>query len=309
MDALILDVPSKTAHVRKIPIPTPSANQILVRVHAIALNPVDALYTSHPLAPSSQKNRVVGSDFAGIISKLGSSVPSTSELEEETRVAGFLQGACSVNERPGAFAEYLVVDYDLVWRVPESMTLESAASISLCALTAAQGLFPRLAIRAPFPWNDEVYRPNNLHESLRVFIYGASTSLGQYVAQLLHLAAKSSGRKAVLFGAASPKNWEMLKQEPYSYEGLVDYRDEEWPEKWLEEQRQARVDYGVDCISEGVSVKNVSKVVNPTGGMAVFRSRAGKAWTAEPGELPFEPIYGAVWEGLGVEIQYAGKYC
>ncbi|EPE25006.1 GroES-like protein [Glarea lozoyensis ATCC 20868] len=304
MEALILDVPAKTATVKSIPIPSPAPNELLIRVHAIALNPVDALYTFHPLALPTQQ-RTVGSDFAGTVHKLGSSV-SSPHLQVGTRVAGFLQGACSVNDRPGAFAEYLVVPHDLVWRVPDSMTLESAASVSLCALTAAQGLFPRLAIRAPFPWNDEVYRPNGLHESLRVFIYGASTSLGQYAAQLVRLAAKSSDRPAVLFAAASPGRHAMLRAPPYSYDGLVDYRDEEWPGKFLEEQRQARVDYGVDCISEGESVKRVSKVVNPTGGMAVFRSRAGKAWTAEEGELPFEPIYGAVWEGLGVEIEYYG---
>jgi NADPH:quinone reductase-like Zn-dependent oxidoreductase len=306
MDALILSVPKKTAIVKQIPIPTPSPTQILVRVHFIALNPVDALYTSHPLATINQQ-RVIGSDFSGTIHVLGSSIPSSSNLKKGTRVAGFLQGACSVNDRPGAFAEYLVVDYDLVWRVPDSMPLESAASISLCALTAAQGLFPRLAICAPFPWDDEVYRPHDLRETLRVFIYGASTSLGQYAAQLIRLAAKSSGREADIFGAASPRNWEMLKAEPYGYTGLVDYRDENWPKKFLEDQKQARVDYGVDCISEGRSVRDVSQVVNPTGGMAVFRSRAGKAWTAAEGELPFEPIYGAVWEGLGVEIQYSGE--
>ncbi|EHL01415.1 putative protein TOXD [Glarea lozoyensis 74030] len=269
MEALILDVPAKTATVKSIPIPSPAPNELLIRVHAIALNPVDALYTFHPLALPTQQ-RTVGSDFAGTVHKLGSSV-SSPHLQVGTRVAGFLQGACSVNDRPGAFAEYLVVPHDLVWRVPDSMTLESAAS------------------------------------SLRVFIYGASTSLGQYAAQLVRLAAKSSDRPAVLFAAASPGRHAMLRAPPYSYDGLVDYRDEEWPGKFLEEQRQARVDYGVDCISEGESVKRVSKVVNPTGGMAVFRSRAGKAWTAEEGELPFEPIYGAVWEGLGVEIEYYAK--
>ena len=307
MEALILDVPNKTALVKTIPIPDPAPNELLIRVHAVALNPVDALYIAKPLALAAQQ-RVVGSDFAGTVHKLGTSIPPSSQLKEGTRVAGFLQGACSVNERPGAFAEYLVVESDLVWRVPKDMSLESAASISLCALTAAQGLFPRMGIKPPFPWDDGVYRPSGgLNPVLRVFIYGASTSLGQYAAQLIRLAAKASGRKAILFGAASPARHEMLKAPPFNYNGLVDYRDEAWPEKFLEEQKQARVDYAVDCISEGQSVRNVSKIVVPTGNMAIFRSRAAKAWTAAESELPFEPVYGAVWEGLGVEIQYSGK--
>ncbi|RDL30174.1 GroES-like protein [Venustampulla echinocandica] len=319
MEALVLDVPKRTATVKTLPIPSPSPTQLLVRTHFVALNPVDALYVSHPLAPKSQ-TRIVGSDFAGTVQQLGSSIPASAResLKIGTHVAGFLQGACSVNERPGAFAKFIVVDWDLVWRVPGWMGLESAAGVSLCALTAAQGLFARLGVEAPFEWdsrNTDNERgvsevKDNTHgkngDPLKVFIYGASTSLGQYAAQLVRIAAHASGREAVLFGAASPARHAMLKVPPYSYNGLVDYREANWVEKLLEVQNGEGVQYAFDCISEGDSVRNVIKTVAPGGKMAVFRSREGKAWAAEPGELPFEPVYGAVWEGLGVEVQYQG---
>jgi len=53
-------------------------------------------------------------------------------------------------------------------------------------------------------------------------------------------------------------------------------------------------------------VKRVATTVRKGGKMAIVRSRQGGAWAAGEDELPTEPIYGAVWEGLGVEIQYQG---
>lgn len=108
MKALILNAERKTAYVTDIPKPTPSPNELLVRVHAVALNPVDALYTANPLGASGW---VVDSDFNGTLEHVAADVP---QAMKGRRVAGFLQEACSVNDRPGAFAEYLVVPHGLV---------------------------------------------------------------------------------------------------------------------------------------------------------------------------------------------------
>lgn len=130
MQALVLDAERKTANVIIQPIPSPGPGDVLVEVHSLGLNPVDALYTSNPLGATG---RIVGSDFSGTVIES----PPTSNLHPGQRVAGFLQGACSANNRPGAFAEYLVSQADLVWSVPHEMSLEQAAAMSLCALTAA----------------------------------------------------------------------------------------------------------------------------------------------------------------------------
>jgi len=64
------------------------------------------------------------------------------------------------------------------------------------------------------------------------------------------------------------------------------------------------IHYAYDCISEGSSVEKVASILVDGGQSAVVRSRAGRAWSAD--QLKVEPIYGAVWEGLGEEIQYQG---
>ncbi|USP74858.1 hypothetical protein yc1106_02132 [Curvularia clavata] len=124
MDALVLHPTEYTAVRETVPVPTPGQVELLVQVEAVALNPVDSLYVRHPLANSK---RTIGSDFAGLVASLGKDVPAISNLQVGDRVAGFLQGACSVNVRPGAFAKYLVVPWDLVWKIPKGYPIEKAA--------------------------------------------------------------------------------------------------------------------------------------------------------------------------------------
>jgi NADPH:quinone reductase-like Zn-dependent oxidoreductase len=308
MKALLLDAERRTANVKSISDPRPAPNELLIRVKAVALNPVDSLYVFNPLALTG---RVIGSDFAGVVDALGDAVPPTSGLKLGDRVAGFLQGACSINERPGAFSDYLVCPWDLVWKVGDGMRLQEAAAISLCGLTAAQALFFRFGLEAPFQWLEtpaitagpEKHRQEP-PSTLSFFIYGASTSVGMYAAQLVRRSAGSSGRTIKLFGTAGQKHFNMLKAEPYCYTDVVDYHDDDWPAKVLSLTNGTGVDYAYDCISEGSTVSDTGKTLAPSGEMAIVRSREGGAWTAR--NLAVEPSYGAVWEGLGEDVQYQG---
>ena len=325
MDAIILDRENKKAHLSTIPIPSPRPLDLLVRVHSVALNPVDSLYVANPLG---ETGRVLGSDFSGTIEAFGSSVPQSdrSTLSVGDRVAGFLQGACSINDRPGAFAEYLVVPWDLVWKVPAGLSHAEASTISLCALTAAQALFYRLGLPAPFdfeadesslsaasPHTTSTSTTDQSHSAatsreISVFIYGASTSVVLYAGQLVRhaFATQHDGRKLKLIGAASRKNHSALTSQPYAYDHLVDYRDADWAEQVRSFTHGGRgVDYAFDCISEGATVANTaSTLTGASAKMAVVRSRAGRAWHVPADQLPVEPVYGAVWEGLGEEVHY-----
>lgn len=315
MKALILDAENKTANLKSVLRPHPTPKELLIRVVAVALNPIDSLYVSNPLA---RTGRTIGSDFAGVVEDLGDAVPS---LKPGDRVAGFLQGACSVNDRPGAFAEFLVCPWDLVWKVGGEMQLQEAAAMSLCGLTAAQALFYRMGLKAPFPWPsyvpataaatepDEKQHASKSPHTTQVsfFIYGASTSVGLYAAQLVRRSAETNGTSIKLFGATSSKHFQMLQAEPYGYDGLLDYHDPDWPSKVRRLTHAGKgVDYAYDCISEGWTVSKTASTLAPSGKMAVVRSREGGAWMEEGDCLPVTPSYGAVWEGLGEMIQYQG---
>lgn len=297
MKALILDAEARTGVVKEVPAPTPSPSDVLVEVKAVALNPVDALYTSHPLGRSG---RVIGSDFSGLIVSLGSSVPASSGLQQGSRVAGFLQGACSINERPGAFAEYLICPWDLVWCINE-LSFEEAATVSLCALTAAQALFLRLDVPAPFYWPQQPEQHKAI-SSISVMINGSTTSVALYAAQL----AQASSVPVTLFGTASQKYFSFLKTHPYNYSNVIEYRAHDWPQQILALTNAQGLDIGFDCISEGSTVLNTVRTLRKRARLAVVRSREGQAWNTPSVDLGLEPSYGAVWEGLGEDVMYAG---
>lgn len=293
MQALVLTPSSRALAVHSIPIPAPGPSEVLIHVRAVALNPVDVLFVTNPIA--AQEQRVIGTDFAGEVVGVG---PDLNEVDDArakvgARVAGFLQGASSVNDRPGAFAEYVTSPYDLLWTIPSSLSFEEASTVSMCGLTAAQGLFYRLQLLSPF-----YPSPKPLSVSpLRIFIYGATTSVGLYAAQLARLASQD----VQLIGAASKAKHDFLRAVPYAYDILVDYREEGWEEEVL--RATGGVDVAVDCIAEGSTVEKVHKTFGQKEGrFAVFRTPGGGGYDVET--LRVKPIYGAVWEGLGVEVGY-----
>ncbi|KAG9001480.1 hypothetical protein FRB94_006578 [Tulasnella sp. JGI-2019a] len=298
MQALIQDKTNHTAVVKTIPIPTPLPDELLVRVKAIALNPVDALYVAHPIAQSD--GRVVGSDFAGVVEALGAGVVG---WQIGDRIAAFVQGACSTNDRPGSFAEYATTPADLAFKIPSNTSFEHAAALPLCALTSAQALFLRLGLPAPFPIPvsaPAVVPLESSEANPAVLIYGASTTLGLLALSLLKLCRTSSGAKYRVFGTAGKTNHALLRER--GIDGVVDYRDPNWVDEIV--KLSGGISAAFDCISEGTTTGNVSRTFIPAGGkIAVIR---GAAWDAKLVREGVHPAYGAVWSGLGVEIGYNG---
>ncbi|KAH8744840.1 chaperonin 10-like protein [Diaporthe sp. PMI_573] len=305
MRALVLNTTDKSTTVQDIPDPEPGPKEILVRVRAVALNHVDLMNAVRPMA--AQEKRVLGSDFAGEVAQVGKDLLGLDDPRAKVgaHVSGFLQGANSVNDRPGAFAEYLAIDYDLTWNIPSSVSFEEAASVSLGGVTAAQGVFERLQLPSPFS-EAEGFDQQSIHEDepVNVFIYGASSSVGLYAAQLVRLSENTSGRKIRLTGAASPSKHALLYDAPYSYDLLVDYRDPQWPEAIRKAAGGEGVQYAIDAISQGLTVEQTDSVVRPGGKFAIFR--APVAGNFDIAKLKTKPIFGAVWEALGVEVGYHG---
>lgn len=100
----------------------------------------------------------------------------------------------------------------------------------------------------------------------------------------------------------------MLGDSSYHYTKVVSYKD---PTSWRTATPHSNgVSIALDCISEGETVHNTAKVLSrPAKDMhqiAVVRSRQGGAWNTPLEQLGTEPSYGAVWEGLGEDVEYMG---
>ncbi|TCD61243.1 hypothetical protein EIP91_008710 [Steccherinum ochraceum] len=289
MRALVTS-PGNTAIVQDIPIPEPDSNEVRMRVHSVALNPVDALYTFNPVA---SPGRTVGSDIAGVVDKVGESV---TQWKVGDRIAGFLQGATSGNERPGGFAEYAILEEDLAITIPTDVSFDEAATVPLCSLTAAQALFIRLKLNPPFESPFKHLPESN--EPPAILIYSASTSLGLFVLELVKLLRTPSGKSYRIFATASPKNHAKLLG--IGATQVFDYRDPEWPQRVKE--ASGGIHYAVDCISEGDSTAKISTTYTENGGtIACIRK---STWDREGIKEGVEGIYSSVWVGLGKDIVY-----
>lgn len=174
----------------------------------------------------------------------------------------------------------------------------------MCGLTAAQGLFTRLGLPCPFTKTPGVTVEDD-SRPVNILIYGASTSLGQYAAQLVNLAFQSVNRKVRLIGVAGSSNHSLLRSAPYSYDVLVDYKNAGWAAEVSVATQGRGIDYALDCISTGNTVSDTEGTLNSQGKLGVFRGPKGGQY--DPSKLRTQPIYGAVWEGLGVEIGYNGE--
>jgi zinc-binding alcohol dehydrogenase family protein len=121
----------------ELPVPEPGPHDLLVRVEAVAVNPVD--YKVRQNADPGGIPRVLGWDAAGTVVAVGDEV-SLFQPGDEVYYAGAL-------DRPGANSRYHAVDERLVGPKPAALSFAEAAALPLTSLTAWEGLFERLGLR------------------------------------------------------------------------------------------------------------------------------------------------------------------
>lgn len=120
--------------------PTATGHDLLVRVDAISVNPVDTKIRQRR-APSDGTPDILGWDAAGEVVGLGKAVTGVS-VGDKVYYAG-------VVNRPGTNSEYHLVDARIVGKAPSSIQTAAAAAMPLTALTAYEMLFDRLRIDDP----------------------------------------------------------------------------------------------------------------------------------------------------------------
>jgi zinc-binding alcohol dehydrogenase family protein len=121
----------------ELPKPVPSGNDLLIRVEAISVNPVDTKVRS-PKPKVETIPRVLGWDAAGVVEVVGSSVTKF-KPGDEVYYAGDIT-------RSGTNAEFHLVDERIVGRKPRTLTFAEAAALPLTTITAWEALFDRLGI-------------------------------------------------------------------------------------------------------------------------------------------------------------------
>ena len=134
-DGLPIGDPASLVDV-ELPVPELRPRDVLVRVQAVSVNPVDVKVRAS--LGHCDPPRVLGFDAAGIVEAVGSEV-TTLEVGDEVWYAGAV-------DRPGANAELHAVDERIVSYRPGSLSFAEAAALPLTAITAWETLFERFAL-------------------------------------------------------------------------------------------------------------------------------------------------------------------
>ncbi|MGW0345164.1 NAD(P)-dependent alcohol dehydrogenase [Streptomyces anthocyanicus] len=157
--------PPDSLRLRDVDQPRAAAGQVLVRVHAAAVNPYDwHMLRGDPYAArllggmglTRPKHRVAGIDAAGVVERVGADVRG---LGPGDRVLGFC---------PGAFAEYACTTAPMLVPVPEGMAFEQAAALPMAAVTALRGIRTVGRVRS----------------GQRVLVNGAGGGVGTFAVQI-----------------------------------------------------------------------------------------------------------------------------
>jgi NADPH2:quinone reductase len=176
--------PPEVIKVGDLPRPQPGPGQVLVKVRALALNPIDLYIRSGMVAMPLSFPYVIGSDLAGTVEALG---PGASRFKPGDRVWGSNQGLLG---RQGVAAEYAAVGEEWLYPTPAKLGDREAAAMALVGITAHLGLFQFGRLAA----GETVYVP------------GGTGGVGSMVVQM----ARAAGAR-VATSAGSPERVEACK--------------------------------------------------------------------------------------------------
>jgi len=202
---------------RDVPKPVPQAGQVLVRVHATSINPLDFQvrrgdYTDYVPLPS-----ITGHDVSGVVEAVGPGVTSFVPGDEVWYTPQIFDG-------PGSYAEYHVAAESIVGKKPASLSHIEAATLTLVGGTAWEALVVRAALR--------------VGES--ILVHGGAGGVGHVAIQL----AKAIGAK--VFTTVREANFEFARN--LGADVVIDYEQEDYVDAILRETDGRGVDVVFDTI-------------------------------------------------------------
>ena len=177
MLAALLDVPEAPFRLTKVAKPVPGPGEVLVRIKASGVNPLDLKIRAGQATHARQPlPAVVGIDLAGIVEQIG---PGVTGFSRGDAVFGMTGG---VGGLQGSLAEYAAVDADLLARQPARLSMREAAALPLIFITAWEGLVDRAHVAA----------------GQKVLVHGGAGGVGHVAIQI----ARAFGAEVFATGSA-----------------------------------------------------------------------------------------------------------
>lgn len=246
---------SKGIHVsiNDIPVPEVKNDEVLIKVKAAAVNPLDILQItgSVKLIQNYKMPLTLGNECSGVVEKVGDNV------------TGFHVGDKVYTRLPidkiGAFAQYVAVNHEAVSEMPSDYDFMTAAAIPLTGLTAYQALVEELDVES----------------GKTLLITGASGSFGQIAVPV----AKTMGLRVLVTGNARSRD-KFLKM---GVERYIDYREEDY---W---KVLSDIDYVIDTL--GVNeFEHALSVLKKGGRLLSLRTAPNKRFAQKNGYSWFKKL-------------------
>lgn len=226
--------------------PIPGPNDLLVKIDAISVNPVDFKVRQNSAKDTVLETpKIIGWDAVGIVQAVGQNV-SLFEIGDPVYYAGDIT-------KSGSNAEYQIVDERIVGRKPKSLRIEEAAVIPLTALTAWEILFDRIRISA------------EKDKGKSILIIGGAGGVGSIAIQL----AKKIAGLTVIATASRKETVEWCKQQGADF--VVDHKD------LVSSVREAgfeHFDFILDFVDTNVYWDTMVELIKPQGHIASITGSA-----------------------------------
>ena len=219
--------------IQEVPKPQPKPHQILVRVCATSINPVDYQTRRGDYKNLVKLPAIIGVDISGVVEAVGETVTNF-QVGDEVYYSPVLFG------ESGSYAEYHVADEDIVARKPKSISHIEAACFPLAAGTAWECLVTR----------------GQLQVGESVLIHAGAGGVGSFAIQL----AKAMG--AYVFTTCSAKNHDLVRK--LGADCIINYQTEDYTVA-IEQKTQGR---GVDLVLDTVgktTIQQSMEIIRPYG--------------------------------------------
>ncbi|SES22314.1 zinc-binding dehydrogenase [Salipaludibacillus aurantiacus] len=225
MKALALEEAGGNLKVMDVPVPEPEADQVLVKVHSVGLNPVDYKLANSPL-PEWQFPHIPGLDVAGVVEKTGENVTGWQPGDKV-----YYHGSLA---HQGGFAEYSMTRQDVLAPLPEGLSFNEAAALPTPAFTAYQSLNRKVPLR----------------KGQTILVQAGAGGVGGFAIQLAHLKGLD------IITTCSPENTDHVKKLGASK--VIDYNTE----NVVEEVHKYTEGRGVDIVMDMVGGQAVSEAMD-----------------------------------------------
>lgn len=181
---------------QEVEMPEPRSGQVLVRIHAVGVNPVDYKIRNGSMKFITGKTfpRILGQDIAGVVEQAGKG----SKFRPGDKVYGML------SYQAGGYAEFLAVNESQLAMIPDRLSMTEAAAVPMGAITSYQSFM----------------QAGGIGPGTKVLVNGASGGVGSFAVQI----AKALG--AEVTGVCSGRNVDFVRE--LGADLVIDYSQEDF---------------------------------------------------------------------------------